>query len=145
MDLFDEVILNVAKNYIPFDDKKINPKDPPWITKSLKSLYTNYRRKYKKIPQNNFPLNEKQYIDNLKDEYTNLVEKEKEKYLSQLGDQVSNPMTGQKKYWSALKKLLKKNIMSVIPPILKDSIFITDAREKCDIFNKYFKNHCQTI
>ena len=73
------------------------------------------------------------------------MEIEKEKYLKRLGDQVSNPSTGQKKYWSALKKLLKKNITSVIPPILQQGIFVTEAMEKCSIFNIYFKDQCQTI
>ena len=50
---FDEVLLNVAKKCIPFDDKTINPKDPPWITKSSKNLYVNYKRKYKKFAKKN--------------------------------------------------------------------------------------------
>ena len=145
VDHLDEVFLNVAKNFIPFEDKKIHPKDPPWITQPLKTLYTNYKRKYKKFAKKNFPPDEKQQIDDLKSEYTNLVESEKDKYLKRLGNQVSNPKTGQKKYWSALKKLLNKNITSVIPPILQQSIFITDAIEKCNIFNNYFKEQCRTI
>ena len=58
---------------------------------------------------------------------------------------MSNKKTGRNKYWSALKKLLKKNITSVIPPILQNGTFITDAKEKCDIFNEYFEKQCQTI
>jgi len=145
VDHLDEVFLNVAKNFIPFEDKKIHPKDPPWITQALKSLYTNYKKKYKKFAKKNFPPDEKQQIDDLKSEYTTLVETEKDKYLKRLGNQVSNPKTGQKKYWSALKKLLNKNITSVIPPILQQNIFITDANEKCNIFNNYFKEQCRTI
>ena len=44
----------------------------------------------------------------LKKEYTDMVEKEKDKYLTSLGNQLADPQTGQKKYWSILKKLLKK-------------------------------------
>ena len=44
-----------------------------------------------------------------------------------------------------MKKILKKNITSVIPPILRNGIFITDIKEKCKIFNDYFKDQCKTI
>ena len=73
------------------------------------------------------------------------VDHERERYLKNLGETVSNPSTGQKKYWSALKKLLNKNITSVIPPILYEGTFITDAKEKCNIFNEYFRKQCQII
>ena len=145
VELFDNVILNVAKNVIPFDDKIFKPKDPPWITQSSKLLYNTYRRKYKRFIKKGCPADEKPHIDELKNEYSNLIETEKEKYMSSLGEAVSNPQTGPKKYWSAMKNLLKKNITSVIPPILQNGTFITDSAEKCSIFNQYFKNQCKTI
>ena len=44
----------------------------------------------------------------MRNEYTNLVEKEKEKYLSSLGLAISDPNSGPKKYWAAMRKILKK-------------------------------------
>ena len=55
VDHLDEVFLNVAKNFIPFEEKKIYPKDPPWITQPLKTLYINYKRKYKRICKKKLP------------------------------------------------------------------------------------------
>ena len=63
----------------------------------------------------------------------------KEKYLSSLGKSLSDPQTCKKKYWSVIKKLLKKNISSVTPPILHCGNFIVNAVDKCNIFNEYFK------
>ena len=103
--LFDETVLNVANNYIPFDDKVINPKDPPWITKSSKDFYRNYRRKYRKFVKNGCPHEEKHQIYQLKDEYTKMVVNGNNKYMESLGNDLSNPQSSQKKYWSALKKL----------------------------------------
>ena len=37
-----------------------------------------------------------------------MVTNEKEKYLSNLGNKLSDPQTGPKKYWNILKKILKK-------------------------------------
>jgi len=142
IELFDKTILNISKNFIPNELKTFNPKDPPWITKACKNAYTNYRRKFKRFVNRKCPQADKPYIDGLKCEYSDLVLKEKDRYLKRLGSEVSNPMTGQKKYWSALKKLLNKKAFSVIPPILHDGSFITDFKEKCQLFNEYFRKQC---
>ena len=142
---FDNVLMNIAKKFIPFDDKLIKPKDHPWVTKNSKNLYNRYRRKFKQFIRNGCNEGDKFCIDEMKNQYTILVEREKENYLSSLGITLANPQTGPKKYWSTMKKLLKKNVTSVIPPILHNGIFITDIREKCNIFNKYFKDQCKTI
>ena len=63
----------------------------------------------------------------------------KESYAKRLGAEVSNPRTGPKKYWTALKKLINKSVSTVIPPILHENILVTGACEKSVIFNDYFK------
>ena len=142
---FDEIILNIAKNFIPCEEKVFYPKDPPWLTKACKDFYNNYRRKYKRFVRRGCPQPEKAHIDDLKTEYSNLVQKEKDRYLQSLGSAVSDPRTGQKKYWTALKKLLNKKVSTIIPPILYNGNFITDIKEKCDTFNEYFKNQCTLV
>ena len=44
-----------------------------------------------------------------------------------------------------MKKILKKNITTIIPPIIQEGTFITDIKEKCEIFNEYFKNQCTVL
>ena len=114
--LFNSVILNTMKNFIPFDDKLIKPKDHPWITKNIKAFYNKYKRKFKKFVRNGSQIGQKTAIDALKQEYTTMVENSQEKYLKSLGETLANPETVPKKYWTALKKLLKKNKTSIIPP-----------------------------
>ena len=52
---FDEIIMNISKNYIPNENKTFYPRDPPWLTKNRKDFYKNYRRKYKRFIQKNCP------------------------------------------------------------------------------------------
>ena len=137
--------MNISKNYIPSEDKTFYPRDPPWLTKNCKDFYKNYHRKYKRFVRRGCIPTEKTQIDELRNEYSKLVQTEKDKYLKKLGSEVSNPQTSQKKYWSALKKLLNKNISTVIPPILYENVFITDIKEKCILFNNYFKNQCRIL
>ena len=81
----------------------------------------------------------------MRSDYTNLVQSEKYKYLRRLGSEVSNPQTSQKRYWTALKKLLNKTRSTVIPPILHNNIFVTDNIEKCTLFNNYLKKQCTVL
>ena len=94
---FDDVIMNIAKNFIPHEEKTPNPRDTPWITKSCKDFYKNYHRKYKRFVRRGCIPTEKIIIDELKNEYTNHVQTEKDTYLQKLGSEVSNPKTSQKK------------------------------------------------
>ena len=133
------------KNFVPFDEKLVKPKEPPWITKNIKAFYNKYKRKFKHFVRNGRQSDQKPQIDALKQEYTLLVEKSQEKYLSSLGNTLANPETGPKKYWTALKKLLKKGRSSIIPPILQNGVFITDTEKKCTVFNEYFQKQCTTV
>ena len=141
----DEVIMNVATNFIPFDDKIFKPKDPPWITNISKLSYRRYRSKFKKFLKNGCPETLKIEIDKLKSDHSSLVEFEKEKYMRSLGEAVSSPQLGPKKYWSAMKKLLNTNLTSIIPPILQNGNFISNAADKCKVFNDYFSEQCKII
>ena len=145
VEFFDQTILNIAKNFIPCEQKVFHPKDPPWITTSCKNLYSIYKRKFKRFVRRGCPQAEKPYFDDLKKEYSGLVLAEKEKYLKSLGDAVSDPKTGQRKYWTALKVLINKNKATIIPPILFEGSFVCDFKKKCSIFNNYFKNQCTLV
>ena len=145
LDLVSESIMNAAKNYIPGENKTFYPKDPPWLTHTSKNLYNKYRRKFKGYIRRGSPLTEKPYIDSLKQDFAETVKKEKENYMKNLGAQVSDPRTGQKKYWTVLKKLMNKKVATIIPPVLVEGRFITDIKEKCDCFNQYFKNQCTLV
>ena len=90
-------------------------------------------------------LRKKKIVNNLRNEYTDLVTKEKENYLSNLGTDASDPRTACKKYWTCLKKLLNKNKASLIPPLLENGLFITDIIDKCRIFNSYFQSQCTIL
>ena len=142
---FDEVINNISKNFIPHEEKTFHPGDPPWLTKNCKNFYKKYYRSYKRFARRGFPPAEKARVDTLKKEYTTMITAAKDSYLRRLGLEVSDPRTGQKKYWTALKKLINKSVSTVIPPILYNNVFVTDAHEKCVIFNNYFKNQCTLL
>ena len=49
---FHEVFMNVISNFVPNEIRKITPRDPPWISKPLKTLLRKKNRlfeHYKKM------------------------------------------------------------------------------------------------
>ena len=88
------------------------------LPRRVKFFTTIIKRDIKGLLTGGVPPEQKAYLDSLKLEYSQLVLVEKENFLKKLGDEVSNPRTGQKKYWRALKKLINKSTATIIPPIL---------------------------
>ena len=143
--MFNDVICNIFGNFTPFDDILIKPKDPPWLTKAIKSFYNKYKKKYRSYIKNGRKKEDKDSINDTKDEYTALVRDAKENYLKSLGEKLENPQSGIKAYWAALKKLINGNKVSIIPPLIVNNDFITDIKQKCSIFNNFFANQCTVL
>ena len=55
---FSETILNIAKNFIPNNQKVFYPRDPPWVTASSKNVYKKFHRRYLKYAKRGFPISE---------------------------------------------------------------------------------------
>jgi hypothetical protein len=108
---FEEVVNNISKEFIPHENRTFYPRDPPWLTKNCKDFYKKYHRKYKSYARRGFIAEEKTQIDDLRAQYTVMVETAKETYLKRLGSEVSNPQTGQKKVLDSVKKTLKQEYL----------------------------------
>ena len=48
-------------------------------------------------------------------------------------------------YWSILKTFFKNKKIPVIPPIFHDNKFITDFKQKAEIFNSHFSKKCTPL
>ena len=62
--LFTETILNIMSNFIPNEIIKVTPKDPPWITKPLKTLLNRQCRLYKNYKTHGYQPEDKIRVDN---------------------------------------------------------------------------------
>ena len=56
---------------------------------------------------------------------------------------LSDPNIISDTYWSILKCFLTGKKVPCIPPIFHEKRFITDFREKAELFNSFFANHYQ--
>ena len=70
------------------------------------------------------------------------IEESKEKYYTKLSRRLADPLTSPKTCWSILKTFLNNKKIPCIPPLFHENKFITDFKEKTELFNHFFVNQC---
>ena len=81
----------------------------------------------------------------LSNEITRLVDAAKDDYFKSLERKLTRAKTGIKAYWQTINKILNKNKVSCIPPLLEDNVFLTNFQTKAVIFNEHFVQRCSLI
>ena len=66
------------------------------------------------------------------------IEESKKKYYTKLSSRLADPLTSPKTYWSILKTFLNNKKIPCIPPLFHENKFITDFKEKAELFNHSF-------
>ena len=56
-----------------------------------------------------------------------------------------DPTASMKAYWSILKTILNNKKIPCIPPIYHNNNYITDFKEKAQIFNNFFAKQCTLV
>ena len=74
------------------------PRDPPWITKPLKTMLNRKNRLYKSYKRNGYKEDDKVRLDTFYTECRQAVEQAKITYLTNLGSKINDPLTSQKRY-----------------------------------------------
>ena len=67
-------------------------------------------------------------------------EESKKKCYTKLSSRLADPLTGPKTYWSILKTFLNNKKNPSIPPLFQENNFITDFKEKAELFIHFFVN-----
>ena len=71
-------------------------------------------------------------------ELTVTTEQSKEQFYFPILNKLMDPATSSKVYWSILKTFLNNKNILCIPPIYHNDNYITDFKEKAEIFNNFF-------
>ena len=142
---FTDIILNIMSNFVPNEIKKIIPRDPPWITKKLKTMLNKKNRFYKSYKNNGYKIEDKIRLDDFRLECQNAVILAKESYLINLGNKVNNPNTSHKLYWKIIQIVMNKTRAPKIPPLLVNGVFIIISKAKAIYFNEFFSHQCKPI
>ena len=74
-----------------------------------------------------------------------LIKEAKQLYYNKLGEKLTDPQTGKKKFWSAISRLTNNKKHTNIPPIIDNNKYISNFSQKSNIFNDYFANQCNIL
>ena len=105
-------------NFIPNVIKRFVPRDPPWITKPIKTLLNKKNRLFKNYKKHGYKREDRDRPDTFRMECRQAVEFAKLTYLKNLGNKVNNPGTSQKSYWKIINRVMNKCRAPKIPPLL---------------------------
>ena len=145
VNLLNDIILNIFTNFVPNKVITCDDRDPPWINDNIKnkikwknSMYKNYKRNGKKTE-------DCELLVKAVSEVSQLIEKSKDEYYYRLGKQLNDPSTSAKSYWTILKTFYNKRKIPLIPLLLVNNSFVTDFKEKANLFNECFCKQCTPV
>ena len=94
-------------NFVPNKIIKVVPGDPSWITRSLKNMLNKQNRLFKNYKRHGYKVDDKNRVDNFRNECEMAINKSKDDYLKTLGDKLINPNTSQKSYWKIINEQMQ--------------------------------------
>ena len=81
----------------------------------------------------------------LQERLSTIIESSKERYYARIANRLNNTQKSSKTYWSLLKIFLNNKKIPLIPPLFHENRFITDFKEKAELFNSFFSNQCSLL
>ena len=100
---------------------------------------------YKKYVNENKDTRRFEKVKFLQQKLNSILESNKQKYYSHSSKTVVDPMTNTKSYWSNLKIFFNNKKKPCIPSLRHQNKYVTDFREKAEIFNFFFAEQCSLI
>ena len=117
-------------------------KDAPLITPRLKTAIKRNLRVYRKWLNRGRIARDDNQMREVQNATNELIKEAKLAYYTNLGTKLCDPKLWQKHFWTAYKKIGNKKKNVNIPPIIVNGIYISNCKQKADIFNMYFANQC---
>ena len=142
MAAFNEVLLNIFRNYVPNKYITIDDKDPVWMNDFVKPKI---KLLFKQYIQNSRFVSDFRLLENVVNELNDLISSTKALYYDNLAKKLNNPLLQTKTYWSILKTFYNDKKIPIIPPLLVNNKFVTDIQMKANIFNKFFADQCTPL
>ena len=110
----------------------------------LKTAIKRKHRVYNKYVTCGCKAEEWEHIKTLSQNTSQMITSAKEKYFLKLGQKLSDPTNGVKAYWSTLNKIINRNKVTNVPPLLENGVFVTNYQTKVNVLTNSLQNnaHC---
>ena len=140
--LFSNTVLTTLDNYISHEIKFATTVILFGRPLKLKNSYAR-KTSYIFVLKKSFLY--KQLLDGLQQHLSESIEnaKKKENFWNLV--KLNNPNTSTKGYWFLIKTLLNGKKVPCVSSIYDNNIYVTDFKEKCQLFNSYFSKQCNLL
>ena len=138
VNIFNETILNILRNFILHETVLCDDRDPPWFNTKIKSLIHEKNITCKRLRSDRRNSCLRRQLNCLQDRLNESIESSKQKYYCRMTNKLTNAEKSSKAYWSILKSFLNNEKISVISPLYYENCFITNFKEKAKLFNSFF-------
>ena len=81
----------------------------------------------------------------LQERLSTSIESSKERYYNMIANRLNNTQKSSLTYWSLVKIFLNDKKIPLIPPLFHANCFVTDPKEKTELFNSFFFNQCSLL
>ena len=152
-----DLFIDTCKQFIPFRNITVRPKDKPWITCEIKKLIRHRNRawkRYKRSCRQTRPhslqttLNIErfyQFYKRKRNLTVNAIKRSVHLYFAKLRSELDSKDINKKKWWSLSKSILGGKLHQSIPTLIHDGMTISSNTEKCETFNTYFAGQCKVL
>ena len=143
--IFNKTVLNVLSNFIPHKIIVCDDKDPPWLNGKIKSLINEKLRTYNAYRKNIANSHLRKNLSSLQQWVRDLIDDSMEKYFLRLTQKLNTIQKSTKAYWTLLKIFLNNRKRPIIPPLFLKIKFVTNFKEKPELFNSFSAKQCSLI
>ena len=145
VDLLNETLVNIYRNYIHNKKIKCDYIQLPWMTDNIKKSLEE-RSKLTKIFYKNGQRNtDREKVLEKATECTKEILEAKKNYILKMSKTLEDSHTAPKACWTMLNRLIYNKKNPEISPLFVDGNFISDFCAKANIFNNYFASICTPI
>ena len=145
VDLLNATLLNIFRNYIPNKIVKCSYRDPPWLTKLIKSKLKDRSKITKEFYRKGQDPTVFTELNKISSECSNLITNAKMGYIQKKSNALNDKNTDPKVYWTILNNFLNNIKIPSIPPILASGKTITNIVEKANLCNNFFASQCTLL
>ena len=146
VDVLNETLMNIFRNYIANKKIKRNYCQPPRMNDKIKKCL----RERSKLTKFYYKHGQKKKEDQEKVQAKAAccieeILKAKNDYILRMTSKLNDPKTSPKAYWPILNQFLYNKKIPLIPPFFVNKKSISDFRVKTNLFNGFFASICTPI
>ena len=111
----------------------------------LRHLYPKKNITFKRFRSDRRSICLRSQLNCLQDPLNNSIEASKQKYYYIMTNKLTNAEKSSKAYWLILKSFLSNKKIPLIRPLFYENCFITNFKEKAELFNSFFADQCSLM